>query len=141
MARLTPEEFQEKQARRLKGATADIQRGIERTTVAPGKKAAAKVDKMRTNINKALDDGSWAAKVGAVGLDEWKQKAIQKGIGRIAAGIDASKDKTIQMAARLLAGVDSAKAKVDAMPDASIEDSIARMTTFAREMNKLKGKI
>ena len=40
MAKVTPQEFAEKWARRTQGATQDYIRGIDRVTEAPGVKAA-----------------------------------------------------------------------------------------------------
>lgn len=141
MAKVTPEQYAEKQARRLKGATEDIRRGIENVTEAPGMKAAAAQQKMMDNLMESITSGKWAANVSAVTLDEWRQKILDKGIGRIAAGIDAAQPKQILMAQKLLAAVDAAKAKVDAMPKNNIDDSINRMVAYTREMHKSKGKI
>ena len=138
MARLTPTEFQEKHARRLKGATADIRRGVENVTESPMDKAAAKVDKMRTNLNAALDSGKWQRGLKRVSLDKWKRTTIEVGIGRIAAGIDAAADKTTEFASQLLPHIDKVQAEVRKMSDVTLEDSIARMTTFVRGMAKFK---
>ena len=102
MAKLTPEQFQDKHARRLKASEPDIRLGIERVSVAPGVSAGKKADKMRANILKSIDDGTWKKRVEAVGLDVWKRKAIDVGVGRIASGIDAAKDKVINFAGQLL---------------------------------------
>ena len=83
MAKLTPREAQEKHARRLKGATEDIRRGVQKVTEAPGVKAAAKEEKMRANLLAALDSGKWKNRVAAVPLEEWKDKMLNKGVGRI----------------------------------------------------------
>jgi len=141
MAKVTAEEYAEKQARRLKASTEDIRRGIENVTEAPGKKAAMAQEKMMTNLIESITSGRWAKAVGDVSLEEWKQKILDKGIGRIAAGIDAAQPKQVMMAQKLLAAVDAAQAKVMQMPKNNIDDSINRMTTYAREMHKSKGKI
>lgn len=136
MAKLTPDEFQEKHARRLKGATEDIRKGVERVTEAPTLKAAAKKDKMRANLNKALDDGKWERGLKRVTLEDWKSKMIDKGVGRIAAGIDAAAPKVREFASELLPHIDKVQAEIKGMPDVSLEDNINRMTTFIRGMAK-----
>ena len=138
MAKVTPEEFADKHARRLKGAIQDMQTGIERVTTAPGQKAAAKAEKMITNLTKKVQDGTWAKRVGAVTLEDWKAKMINKGLGRVATGIDEARPKVVDFASQLLPAVDSARAKVMNMPDMTIEDSINRSATFIREMSKFK---
>jgi hypothetical protein len=138
MARVTAEEYAEKWGRRLKGAATDITRGVERVSVAPGKAAAAAQQLMLDRLTASILDGTWAARVGAVSLEDWKKALLEKGVGRIASGVDAAGPKQIAMAQKLLAAVDAAVAKVKAMPKGDIEQSIARMTTFTREMNKAK---
>ena len=141
MAKLTPEQYAEKQARNLKNSLPDIRMGIERVSSAPGQAAAAAQQRMKDNLNKAIDDGRWAEKVRGVSLEEWKTAALTKGVDRIAQGIDAAHAKQVVMAGRLLAAVDSSAAKVRAMPRGTIQDSISRMTAFVEDMHKFKGKI
>lgn len=140
MPKLTPEQFQEKHARRLKGSLSDISAGIDRVTVAPGKKAAAKVDKMRSRLIASIDDGTWAARVGAVSLEDWKAKFKDKGLGRISAGIDGAKDKVIDFASQLLPHIEKGQAKIEGMADLTLEDSINRMNTMVRHMAEFKKK-
>ena len=138
MARVTPEEFQEKHARRLKGAVEDMRRGVERVTESPTLKAAAAKDKMKTKLMAALDSGKWERGLKRVSLEEWKGQMIEKGIGRIASGIDGAAVKVVKFAGELLPYIDSGVAAVKKMPDVSLEDSISRMTTMCRHMAKFK---
>ena len=140
MARFTPEEVQEKHARRLKAAVPDIIAGVNKVTEAPGKKAAAKAAKMKANLVAKLDDGTWARRVAAVPLEDWKASMIDKGAARISAGIDGAKDKTIAFYGQLLPAVDAAQAKIANMPDVTIEDNINRVGTYLREMGKFSKK-
>lgn len=140
MSRLTPEEFAEKQARNLKMSIPDIKAGIERVAIAPGIQAAAKKDKMRANLMASIDDGTWEKRVKAVTLEDWKKKAIDKGLNNISVGIDAAKEKVVKFATVLLPHVDSGQAKVKRMPDATLADSGQRMLTFMNHMAELKYK-
>ena len=140
MSRLTPAEFQEKHARRLKASIDDMRKGIEGVTEAPTAKAAAKVAKMRTNINAAVDSGKWAAGLNRVSLPEWKDKMINKGLNRVAGGIDEAAAKTTAFAADLLPHIDSGVSAIKKMPDVTLEDNIGRMTSFIRHMSKFKRK-
>lgn len=140
MSRLTAEEFQEKHARRLKGATQDMRVGVERMTVSPTSLAAKKIEKMRAHLLEKIDDGTVAARLKAVTLEEWKSKMLLKGVGRVAEGIDQAHDKVVKFAGQLLPAVASAQAKVKALPDLTLEDSINRMTTYIREMAKFRRK-
>ena len=140
MAKLTPAEFQEKHARRLKAAATDMRLGVERVTESPTAKAAAKIDKMRAHLIAKFDDGTIAARLKKVTLEEWKSKMLTKGVGRVAEGIDAASAKVVDFATQLLPAVDAARAKIKALPDLTLEDSINRMTTYIREMGKFRKK-
>ena len=138
MGKLTPDEFQEKHARRLKAATDDMRRGVEGVTEAPTAKAAAKADKMRTNIVASIDSGKWAAGLNRVTLEDWKKKMIEKGLNRVAGGIDGAADKVKAFATDLLPHIDRGVDSIKKMPDTTLEDNISRMTTFIRHMSKFK---
>jgi len=137
---ITPEEYAEKHARRLKGAVEDIRRGVEAVTEAPGAKAAAKADKYLAGIQEAVSSGKWQSRVSAVSLEDWKAKMLNVGVNRIASGVDASYDKVRAFGEQLLRYQSSLKEKVDAMPDVTLEDSIARMTEWVRGMAKFSYK-
>lgn len=137
MARLNAVEYQEKQARRLKASVPDIKAGIMRVTKAPGELAVEQQDRLIANFAEAVRSGKWAKNVSAVSLQEWQDKFLGKGVDRIAAGIDAAKDKTIKSAEKLLKNVDTASEEVKRMPKGTIDDSINRMTTFSRRMHEL----
>jgi len=123
---ISPAEVAEKHARRLKASTPDIQRGVERVSVAPGQLAAAQTDKMRTNINKALDSGKWARRVASVPLPEWKSKMINKGIPRIASGVDGAIEKTTEFFAEFLPHLETIQGELESMPSVTLEDGINR---------------
>jgi len=138
MAKLTSTEFQEKHARRLKASVEDVRRGIDRVTENPCEKAALKADKMLANITTAVTTGKWAAGLKRVPLEEWKRKTRDIGVNRIAAGIDGAKDKVIAFAEQLLPHIDREQAKIQAMPDVTLDDNINRMTQFCRGMAAFK---
>lgn len=138
MSKLTASEFQEKHARRLKAAVEDVRKGIDRVTENPCEKAAGKQDKMLTNLTAAVTSGKWAAGLKRVSLEEWKKKARDIGVNRIAAGIDGAKAKVITFAEQLLPHIDRGQDKIKAMPDVTLDDNINRMTTFVRHMADLK---
>lgn len=136
MAKVTPEEYAEKWARRLRGATEDIRRGIDRVDEAPGVAAARNENAMLQNVTEAINSGLWAKRVKAVSLQDWKDAAINKGVGRIPAGVEAAQPKMAEIAVELLQAVDAAAAAANALPKVTLEDSIQRSATFIREMSK-----
>jgi len=137
---ITPEEFVEKHNRRTKAALEDMRRGVSAVTEAPGAKAAQKADKMRTNLMAALDSGKWQRRVAAVSVEEWKGAMLDKGVNRVAAGVDAAAPKVKEFATQLLSFQAGLHSKVDAMPDLTLEDSISRATEWIRGMSKFEFK-
>lgn len=140
MAKLTPDEFVEKHARRLKGAVDDMRKGIERVSSSPTAAAANKKDKMRANVNASIDSGKWERGLRRVSLEDWKSKMVNKGLGRVATGVDEAAPKVRAFAADLLPYIDNLQGTVSKMPDTTLEDSINRMTTFIRGMSKFSRK-
>lgn len=138
MAKVTPDEFHEKWSRRLKGAQTDIRKGIERTTTSPTEKAAQKGDKMLAGVEQSIRNGKWQAGLRRVTLEDWKDAAINKGLGRISAGVDGAQKKVTDFASQLLPHIDRGVEKVKNMPDLTIEDSINRSATFIRHMADFK---
>jgi len=138
MAKLTSAEFREKHARRLKASVEDVRRGIDRVTESPTAKAAAKQDKMLTNLTAAISSGKWAAGLKRVSLEDWKKKTRDVGVNRIAAGIDAAASKVEAFADDLLPHIDRGQEKIKAMPDVTLDDNINRMVSFTRHMSELK---
>lgn len=138
MAKLTPAEITEKHNRRLKAAVVDMQKGVENVTIAPTAKAARAIDKMRTNILLAIDSGKVKRGLERVTLQGWQKAMIEKGIPRVAAGIDGAKEKMEAFYGELMPHIDRLQAEVDKLPKVSFEDGIARMVAFSRGMNKFK---
>jgi hypothetical protein len=136
MARTTPEEYMEKWGRRLKGAGQDIRAGVERTTVAPGIAAAQASDKMLAGITEALNSGKWQRAVAGVSLQDWKEATVNKGINRIAAGVDASMSKNRVKVEKLLSDVDSSVSEIARMPSTTFQDRIQRMVSFSEAMHR-----
>lgn len=138
MARLTAKEAQEKHARRLKAASEDMRKGIDRVTDAPGAKAAAKVEKMRTNLLKSIDDGTWQKRVADYPLANWKKDMKEKGIPRVAAGIDGASEKVEKFFGQLFEHQDRLQAEQENMPDMTLDDNINKMVAWVRGMSDFK---
>lgn len=138
--RLNPSEFQAKHAKRLKGSTDEIRAGVNATTEAPSAKAIAKQDKMITNLVASVEDGTWANRLGQHTLSDWKRDMTEKGIARIAKGIDNAAPKVNRFAGWLLPKVYGLSDEIKAMPDMTIDDSVARAERMIRGMSEEKYK-
>lgn len=126
----------DKWARRLAGSTQDIQEGVNAVRINPAEQAIAKKAKLLANFTASVNDGSWERGLRNTTLESWKASMIQKGIQRIPQGAESAKPKFARFMTELLPYQEGVKAQIEAMPDISLEDSIARMTTWTREMAK-----
>ena len=138
MPKLTPSEAREKHARNLKASIEDIRKGIDRVTVAPGQLAAAKQDKMQARLSEALSSGKWARRVAATTLEDWKKAAREKGVNRIAGGIDAAAAKTEAFYSELFPYEESLQGKIKSMSDVTLEDNIGRAESWMRGMAQFR---
>jgi len=136
--RVNASEFREKHARRTKAALDDMRAGVQRVTEAPGKKAAAQKEKMRAKLMEALDSGKWDRRVASVSLEDWKADMLEKGVGRVSAGLDRAAGKVEQFAEQLIAHENSLMSEIERMPSLTLEDSIARATAWIRGMSKFE---
>ncbi len=126
----TPEQIQAKWVSRLSGATAEIAAGIDRVTVAPGQKAAARADKWLLAVQASQD--KWKARVGGVSLEAWKQAAKTIGVQRVASGAQAKQAKFGAFIREFGAHLDQLDSKLSGMPDTTFEQRLQRMVTAAR---------
>jgi hypothetical protein len=140
MGKLTGTQYAEKWANRLKSASDAITTGVAAVTISPTISAAAKQDKMRANIIKSIDNGKWAAGLKKVTLAEWQAAMTERGIPRIAAGVDAAQSDMASFGEELMAYQTTLSAKIDKMPDVTLEDNLARMTEQVRGMAKFSRK-
>jgi len=132
--KLTPAEITEKWKRRTTAAIPDIVKGIDRVTESPAQKAIAKQDKMKANLIKSLDDGTWAKRLGKVTLEEWKAKTSAKVQERMAGGVAAATEKREKFDNWLATRLNTLMPTVAKMPDLTIDDSIAKVAYMMRGM-------
>jgi len=138
MPKLSPQEARDKWSRRMKAAGTDVVSGVNRVKEAPGAKAAAKADKMRTRLMDALDSGKWKERVASVPLEEWRKKMLDKGVGRISAGVDGAAPKMDNFFTQLFDHQERLQGQIANLPDVTIEDSLNRVTTWIRGMSTFK---
>lgn len=132
MASMTAAEWLDKWKRRLDAASTDIQKGVDRVSVAPGQQAAAAKDRYIAGVNASAD--VWANNVGKVSLQQWKDAMKNKAVGRIAAGTAQAVQTKQGNVAAMLSAVDAAVAATNQTPRGSLEQNIQRSVTFQREM-------
>jgi len=128
----------EKWNRRLKGAVEDIRSGVEETTKNPAEEAVKKKAKWVARMTSKEVQDKWEKRLRGVTLEDWKNAMINKGIGRISAGVDEATDDFEEFMGELLPHIEEGKKTIEKMPDVTLEDNIRRMETFIRHMAKFK---
>ncbi len=136
--KLTPQEYAQKWARRLAGATEDIRRGVERVTESPMEKALEKKDKFVAQFNRAIQDGKWDRGLRRVSLPDWKDKTLNVGVARIAGGVAAAEDGMADFAGDLITHINSGTAEIERMPDITPEQRDQRALAMIRHMRTFR---
>ena len=129
----------EKWGKNLKSSTEAIREGVKNVSESPTQKAAAAQDKMLQNLIAAVESGKWSDGLKAVSLDDWKS-SMEKGISRIPAGVDGAMVKMTAFMEDFLPYVEEGKAKIEKMPNVTLEDNIARATAMIRHNAAYKRK-
>lgn len=132
MARTTAAQWLDKWGRRLNAAGPDITSGVKSVQTAPGASAAAQKSLWLQKVTAAAD--LWAKQVGSVSLTDWQNAMINKGVGRIGAGVTAAQGTKSQVITNLLSAVDAASAAARSTPRGSLEQNIQRAVTFMQQM-------
>ena len=138
MAKLTPQQYTDKWASRLKGAGQQIRDGVANLTVNPCAQAAAASKKWIQKVSDA--EGKFVRGLGRVSLEEWKSQLLGKGVQRISSGVDGALAKQVEFASQLLPYTDTVKAACNAMPGLTLDDGINRAVKAIQLMAKFQRK-
>lgn len=122
---------------RLQAAGAEMTAGANRVTVAPGQAAAAKFDKWLAGVQN--NAAKWRRNVAAVSLEAWRSSYTTLGVNRAQAGATAKAGKYEAFANSFYPFLEQAMAKVNAMPDTTLEDRIAKSAAMQRALAQYKG--
>lgn len=138
MPKVTPEEAADKLIQRAKAAAPHIAAQVDKVTTAPTEKAAQKIDKMQANFQAAIASGKVERGLRRVSLEDWKKAMKEKGVPRIAQGLDQAKDKIVEFNREFYPYLERVQSEVDAMPDTTLEDNITRMVHNVRRISEFK---
>lgn len=136
MARVTPEQAAAKWSQRASASTEDYKRGVQSVQTSPGQLAARAADTWlaRTQAAKA----KFIARSQAVDLGSWQQAAAGKGANRFAEGVQGAQGAMQQFMSEFLPYQDRGVAAVRAMPNANLEQSIARSAAMIRHNSNFR---
>lgn len=112
--------------------------GVMGVTEAPG---LAAMDQSLAYLQGVQDNvDKWRRNVGNVTLQDWQAACKNKGAGRLAAGIQAAQKKIQAFWQNWMPILQNAQATVRAMPKATFQDRMARMTAMATLLHQAKGQ-
>ena len=132
--RMSSTDISEKWGRNLKHSVPDIIKGLDAVTEAPSAKAVEKQEKMLANLTAAVQDGTWAKRLGKVSLSEWKEKTKKKVNERMSGGGEGAMNKRKEFDNWLVGKLNTILPAISDMNDLTIEDSVARVRALMEGM-------
>jgi hypothetical protein len=135
---LTPRQIADKQVKRAAASTQDFKDGVNAVTESPMEKAANKADKYLAGVQASVQDGTYQEGLRSVPLEEWKRLTAEKGASRFAEGVRLSADKILEFQTQFQPVRDQVKREVDAMPNDTFEQRMARMVANAEGLRRFK---
>lgn len=122
----------------MTASTGKMKEKIMALTSNPMQKAADKKDAYVAGIMEAAESGRWEDGLRSVDFNEWKRKTAEVGTQRVAAGVEAASSKMLNFLQQSLPYTEAVSKQVQAMPDGSLEDRIARAVAAMRKMSEFK---
>ena len=132
--KITPQAAADLYVERISNAVPRIEAGVKAVTESPMDAAVKAKAKMKQNIIAAIDNGSWERGLKSVTLQQWKDAFISKGIERIARGASEARPKMVTFYTALFAFQNDLLAKVEGMPNVTLDQSVNRMVAWVRGM-------
>ena len=126
MSMLSPAAAAAKWSRNTQAATKSMQDGVNAVTQSPTEKAAQAVDRQVQGVIRAQQEGRTQAALRAVSLDSWKQSMINKGIPRVAQGVQASVSKMEKFNAAFYPHLQTGLQMLESMPRGGLSENINR---------------
>lgn len=134
----TPAQIADKWKRNLTNAGTDIALGVNAVTENPATKAIEQQQKMVTNWNAAVQDGTWARNLGRVTLTDWKRQMIDVGIPRIQQGTTKGSTKLQAYLTEAIPYMDNLMAQIDQMPSTTLQENIQRAVAWMQGMSEFE---
>jgi hypothetical protein len=118
---------------------AKYQRGVEGVSSAPNAKAAAALPRWIASVTSKATQDKFVAKNNAVTLESWKSATVQFGVPNLSRGAQKGQTKYAAFATKFYPFLSSTLSKINAMPNVTLEDRIARATELMRSNAAYKG--
>lgn len=113
---------------------------VDNVNVHPGELAAAQQEKMKANINAAIESGLWANRVKRGTVADWKNRTKTKGAPRLGTGAQASYDKYQEGANKMVSTWQEIKETCRGMPSTTMAEKLAKVQYSIEQQKKAVGK-
>lgn len=127
--------------RQIQGVQANVEKyqdGVRSNTKHPGEEAIKRKPKMRQRFLEALDSGKFDEGARSYSLQQWQDRTATVGARNLPQGVADAADKTQQFHEQFSEFLDGHMSKIDAMPDNTIEERLAKMRENALGIAKFK---
>lgn len=129
-----PQQVAAKWAARASSAGPDYQRGVEQTDKDPTALAIQNQGRLLANFTRSVQDGTWAARLRAVGKTGWVEAVRTKGVTNYTNGVSNAEAKVAAAFAPLLAFEGNLQRQIQSMPSDTDAAREARMLAWTRGM-------
>lgn len=134
----SPQSVAAKWSRNLSAAQQTIAEGVRAVTESPTEKAAREADRYLQGIQRAVAEGKWQDGLRAVGLEDWRQLMLSKGVTRIGQGAQASQSKFEAFMAEFLPHVEAGRRMLANMPRGDLASNIQRMIAMVEHNSRFR---
>jgi len=109
---------------------AKYQQGIQGVTVAPNTKAAAALPRWIASVTSKKVQDKYVSKNNAVTLQAWQAAAVTFGVPNLSRGAQKGQTKYAAFAQKFYPFLSQNLAKIQAMPNVTLQERIARATAL-----------
>jgi len=135
---LSPQEQAAKWAANASGAADNYRKGVQKVTSSPTAKAAQQLQVAKQNYAAAVDNGTMAAGLNGVSLQDWQQAASGKGANNYSGGVTAGLPKMQKALLKWVPIRNAIAQQIQNMPKGSYAERRQRMLAMIDGMHAAK---
>ena len=136
MAKKTPEQIAEKYQRGVAGAGADYSMGVQNPSRPWASSTAKGAGRWAAGVQEAIQNKSFERGVAAAGDAKWQAAAVGKGAQRYQAAAQEAAQEYAKVAGQIMSAGAAAQSAVQAMPNETLEQRIARSAAAQRAIHQ-----
>jgi len=136
MPNLDPSQIAAKYQRGVAGAAQDYALGVQNPARSWSQATVAGQDRWRQGVQDAIASGSFAAGVQKAGDAKWQQRAAGRGAQNYSAAANDAAAAYAAVAQNIVAAAQAARSAASSMPNATIEQRIARSAAAQRAVSQ-----